>query len=169
MTVGIVGMGYVGLPLAVAFAQAGHRVVAMDVDSRKVAALERGESYIEDIPSEDVHAVGDLIAPTTRVGPLAHADAVLLCVPTPLTANREPDLGPLLDATRALARVCAPASSSCSSRLPTPGPRASACFPCSRSPAWRRAATSRWRIRQSASIRAASTTPSATRPRSSAA
>jgi UDP-N-acetyl-D-glucosamine dehydrogenase len=105
MTVGIMGMGYVGLPLAVAFAQAGHRVIAMDVDSRKVAALERGESYIEDIPDEDVHAVRDLIEPTTRVGPLAHADAVLLCVPTPLTANREPDLGPVLDATQALARV----------------------------------------------------------------
>src|SRR3954449_6754033 len=105
MTVGIVGMGYVGLPLAVAFAQAGHRVIAMDVDSRKVAALERGESYIEDIPSEAVHAVRDLLEPTTRVGPLGHADAVLLCVPTPLTANREPDLGPLLDATQALARV----------------------------------------------------------------
>src|SRR3954470_22343853 len=70
MTVGIVGMGYVGLPLAVAFAQAGHRVIAMDVDSRKVAALERGESYIEDIPSEAVHAVRDLLEPTTRVGPL---------------------------------------------------------------------------------------------------
>ncbi|MFL5853281.1 MAG: nucleotide sugar dehydrogenase [Solirubrobacteraceae bacterium] len=105
MTVGIMGMGYVGLPLAVAFAQAGHRVIAMDVDSRKVAALERGESYIEDIPDEDVHAVRNLIEPTTRVGPLAHADAVLLCVPTPLTANREPDLGPVLDATQALARV----------------------------------------------------------------
>ena len=105
MTVGIMGMGYVGLPLAVAFAQAGHRVIAMDVDSRKVAALERGESYIEDIPDEDVRAVRDLIEPTTRVGPLAHADAVLLCVPTPLTANREPDLGPVLDATQALARV----------------------------------------------------------------
>src|SRR3954462_3284088 len=105
MTVGIVGMGYVGLPLAVAFAQAGHRVIAMDVDSRKVAALERGGSYIEDIPSEAVHAVRDLLEPTTRVGPLGHADAVLLCVPTPLTANREPDLGPLLDAPQALARV----------------------------------------------------------------
>src|SRR5215213_5819878 len=105
MTVGIMGMGYVGLPLAVAFAQAGHRVIAMAVDSRKVAALERGESYIEDIPDEDVHAVRDLIEPTTRVGPLAHADAVLVCVPTPLTANREPELGPVLDATQALARV----------------------------------------------------------------
>src|SRR5919201_946442 len=105
MTVGIVGMGYVGLPLAVAFASAGHRVIAMDSDPRKVAALEARESYIEDIPSAELEAMGDLLEPTTRVGPLGHADAVLLCVPTPLTANREPDLGPLLDATQALARV----------------------------------------------------------------
>src|SRR5690348_8358775 len=103
MTVGIVGMGYVGLPLAVAFANAGHRVIAMDADPRKVAALEAGESYIEDIPSSELAAIRDRLEPTTRVGPLGHADAVLLCVPTPLTANREPDLGPLVDATQALA------------------------------------------------------------------
>jgi UDP-N-acetyl-D-glucosamine dehydrogenase len=105
MTVGIVGMGYVGLPLAVAFANEGHRVIAMDTDPRKVAMLEAGESYIEDIPTADLQAVRDLLEPTTRVGPLGHADAVLLCVPTPLTSNREPDLGPLIDATQALARV----------------------------------------------------------------
>jgi UDP-N-acetyl-D-glucosamine dehydrogenase len=98
-------MGYVGLPLAVAFANAGHRVVAMDTDPRKVAALEAGNSYIEDIPSAELAAIRDQLEPTTRVGPLARADAVLLCVPTPLTANREPDLGPLVDATQALARV----------------------------------------------------------------
>jgi UDP-N-acetyl-D-glucosamine dehydrogenase len=105
MTVGIVGMGYVGLPLAVAFANEGHRVIAMDADPRKVAMLEAGESYIEDIPTADLQAVRHLLEPTTRVGPLGHADAVLLCVPTPLTSNREPDLGPLVDATQALARV----------------------------------------------------------------
>src|SRR3954471_8858791 len=105
MTVGIVGMGYVGLPLAVAFAESGHRVIAMDVDPRKVAALEAGESYIEDIPDAALRAVSDRIEPTSRVGPLAHADAILICVPTPLTANREPDLGPLLDAGQAVAAV----------------------------------------------------------------
>jgi UDP-N-acetyl-D-glucosamine dehydrogenase len=77
----------------------------MDADPRKVAALEAGESYIEDIPSSELAAIRDRLEPTTRVGPLGHADAVLLCVPTPLTANREPDLGPLVDATQALARV----------------------------------------------------------------
>jgi UDP-N-acetyl-D-glucosamine dehydrogenase len=98
-------MGYVGLPLAVAFAEEGEDVVALDVDARKIEALKRGESYIEDIPSERLAAVKDKIEATTRPAALAHADAILICVPTPLTANREPDLGPLLDAGHALAGV----------------------------------------------------------------
>ena len=105
MTVGIMGLGYVGLPLAVAFAEEGHRVIGVDVDSRKVDSLQRGESYIEDIPSERLQAVGERIEPTTRAANLSRCDAVLICVPTPLTANREPDLGPLVSATRALAGV----------------------------------------------------------------
>ena len=104
-TVGIVGLGYVGLPLAVAFAQEGCEVVAVDVDPRKVEAIEAGESYIEDVPSAQLRAVGERIHATTRYARLERADAVLVCVPTPLTRNREPDLGPLLDATRALADV----------------------------------------------------------------
>jgi UDP-N-acetyl-D-glucosamine dehydrogenase len=104
-TVGIVGLGYVGLPLAVAFAHEGCDVVAVDVDPRKVAAIEAGESYIEDVPSAQLRAVAERIHATTRYARLERADAVLVCVPTPLTRNREPDLGPLLDATRALADV----------------------------------------------------------------
>jgi UDP-N-acetyl-D-glucosamine dehydrogenase len=104
-TVGIVGLGYVGLPLAVAFAQEGCDVVAVDVDPRKAQAIEAGESYIEDVPSAQLQAVGERIHATTRYARLERADAVLVCVPTPLTRNREPDLGPLLDATHALADV----------------------------------------------------------------
>ncbi len=104
-TVGIVGLGYVGLPLAVAFAQEGCEVVAVDVDPRKVEAIGAGESYIEDVPSAQLRAVAEQIHATTRYARLERADAVLVCVPTPLTRNREPDLGPLLDATRALADV----------------------------------------------------------------
>ncbi|MGP0103568.1 MAG: nucleotide sugar dehydrogenase [Solirubrobacteraceae bacterium] len=104
-TVGVIGMGYVGLPLAVAFAQEGCDVIAVDVDSRKVDALGAGESYIEDVSSEVLRAVAGRIHATTRYADLAKADAVLVCVPTPLTPNREPDLGPLVDATRALADV----------------------------------------------------------------
>jgi UDP-N-acetyl-D-glucosamine dehydrogenase len=104
-TVGIIGLGYVGLPLAVAFAQEGCDVVAVDVDSRKVEAIAAGDSYIEDVSSELLREVSGRIHATTRYAPLAQADAVLVCVPTPLTRNREPDLGPLIESIRALAEV----------------------------------------------------------------
>jgi UDP-N-acetyl-D-glucosamine dehydrogenase len=91
--------------LAVAFAEAGCDVIAVDVDSRKIESLAAGESYIEDVSSEAYRAVADRIHATSRYARLAKADAVLVCVPTPLTANREPDLGPLVDSTRALAEV----------------------------------------------------------------
>ncbi len=104
-TVGVIGLGYVGLPLAMAFAQEGCDVIAVDVDARKVAAIEAGDSYIEDVPSELLREMAPRIHASTRYSRLAKADAVLVCVPTPLTANREPDLGPLIDSTRALAGV----------------------------------------------------------------
>ena len=104
-TVGIIGLGYVGLPLAVAFAQEGCDVVAVDTDPRKVEAIQAGESYIEDVPSELLTELSGRIQATTRYAPLSEVDAVLVCVPTPLTRNREPDLGPLIDSTRALAKV----------------------------------------------------------------
>jgi UDP-N-acetyl-D-glucosamine dehydrogenase len=104
-TVGVVGLGYVGLPLAVAFARAGCEVVAVDVDPRKVQAIAAGESYIEDVPSEALREVAGRIHADTRYARLERADAVLICVPTPLTRNREPDLGPLIDSTRGLADV----------------------------------------------------------------
>jgi UDP-N-acetyl-D-glucosamine dehydrogenase len=104
-SVGIIGLGYVGLPLAVAFAQEGCDVVAVDVDARKIEAIEAGSSYIEDVPSELLREVADRIHATTHYARLARTDAVLICVPTPLTANREPDLQPLIDSTRALAEV----------------------------------------------------------------
>jgi UDP-N-acetyl-D-glucosamine dehydrogenase len=105
MTVGVIGLGYVGLPLAVAFAEAGEDVVAVDLDERKVAAIEAGESYIEDIPSERLRAVLPKIEAWTHFAPLARAGAIFICVPTPLTANREPDLEPLVSAGRALGHV----------------------------------------------------------------
>jgi UDP-N-acetyl-D-glucosamine dehydrogenase len=104
-TVAVIGLGYVGLPLAVAFAEEGCEVVAVDVDSRKVEAIEAGHSYIEDVSSEALKAVAGRLHGTTRYARVAKADAVLICVPTPLTRNREPDLGPLIDATRSLAEV----------------------------------------------------------------
>ena len=105
MNVGVVGLGYVGLPLVVAFAEAGDRVVAVDVDERKVAAIEAGRSYIEDVPSERLQAVRGSIEASTHFAPLARTDAALICVPTPLTPNREPDLGALVAAGKALGSV----------------------------------------------------------------
>jgi UDP-N-acetyl-D-glucosamine dehydrogenase len=108
MTVGVVGLGYVGLPLVVAFAEAGDRVVALDIDPLKVAAVGNGESYIEDVPSERLRAVLPQIRATHRYADLAQAEAVLICVPTPLTDNREPDLGPLDASAQSLAQVVQP-------------------------------------------------------------
>jgi UDP-N-acetyl-D-glucosamine dehydrogenase len=104
-TVGVIGLGYVGLPLAVAFAEEGCEVIAVDIDSRKVESVEAGASYIEDVSSARLAAVLERIHATTRYAELARAEAVLVCVPTPLTRNREPDLGPLIESTRALAEV----------------------------------------------------------------
>ena len=105
MSVGVIGLGYVGLPLSVAFAEAGETVIAVDVDERKVGLVAAGESYIEDVPSQRLRAVVDRIEATTDYTPLADCEAVLICVPTPLTANREPDLGPLRSASVALGLV----------------------------------------------------------------
>jgi UDP-N-acetyl-D-glucosamine dehydrogenase len=105
MSIGIVGLGYVGLPLAVAFAEAGEHVVGVDLDSRKITGIRGGHSYIEDIPDARLRGVDGRIHATSRFVELHDCDAILICVPTPLTANREPDLGPLLGAGRALAGV----------------------------------------------------------------
>ncbi|MGI8715781.1 MAG: nucleotide sugar dehydrogenase [Solirubrobacteraceae bacterium] len=105
MSIGVVGLGYVGLPLAVAFAEAGQSVIAVDVDEAKIAAIEAGDSYIEDVSSARLQAVAARIEASTHFAPLARTDAVLICVPTPLTSNREPDLRPLLGAAKALGAV----------------------------------------------------------------
>ena len=108
MKIGIVGLGYVGLPLVVAFAEAGRDVLALDVDARKLDAIREGTSYIEDVASDRLQAVHGKITATSRYAQLAHCDAVIVCVPTPLTANREPDLGPLVSASRSIADVLQP-------------------------------------------------------------
>src|SRR5471032_3269843 len=105
MRVGVIGLGYVGLPLAVAFAQQNADVIAVDLDARKLSAIAAGESYIEDLTDAALQAVGDRLEPTADYARLADADAVLICAPTPLSPNREPDLEPLLGVVRELSRV----------------------------------------------------------------
>ena len=105
MRIGVVGLGYVGLPLAVAFCEAGHEVVGVDTDSRVVEALAAGRSHIEDVPDPVLAGVRDRLRPSTRYADLAKTDAVIVAVPTPLTRNREPDLQPLVACGSALAEV----------------------------------------------------------------
>jgi UDP-N-acetyl-D-glucosamine dehydrogenase len=105
MSIGIVGLGYVGLPLAVGFAEAGEDVIGVDVDPAKVEGLAAGRSHVEDIPDARLAAVRERLRTTTSFADLHEAEAILICVPTPLNANREPDLGPLLSSARELASV----------------------------------------------------------------
>jgi UDP-N-acetyl-D-glucosamine dehydrogenase len=105
MKVGVIGLGYVGLPLAVAFAEAGSDVVGVDTDSRRVDRLRRSESDVEDVPSERLRAVAEHFTATDEYRALAACDAVVICVPTPLANHREPDLGFLVDAAGQLSRV----------------------------------------------------------------
>ncbi len=92
-TVGIIGLGYVGLPLARAFAQAGHRVLGFDVDPAKVEKIERGESYIDAVPTPVLAQLrrDDLVRATTDFSRVAEVRAIAICVPTPLTVNQDPD------------------------------------------------------------------------------
>jgi UDP-N-acetyl-D-glucosamine dehydrogenase len=105
MRVGVVGLGYVGLPLAVAFAEEGHEVVGLDADPRKIDALGQGSSYIEDVPSERLAALDGRLTPTGRYPDLSSCEALVICVPTPLTNSREPDLSYMIDAATSMAAV----------------------------------------------------------------
>jgi len=103
--VAIVGAGYVGLPLGQTFAAAGVPVVLVDVDAERVEAIRRGESYVEDVPSSTLRPLveaGTLTA-TTDYDVVRESDSVLVALPTPLSANREPDLSIVLDAVERLA------------------------------------------------------------------
>jgi UDP-N-acetyl-D-glucosamine dehydrogenase len=103
--IGIVGAGYVGLPLAKVFADAGKRVVLVDADQERVAMLNRGESYIEDVPSETLsRLISETgLSATTSYDVLREVGAVLIALPTPLTKQREPDLSIVLGATKEIA------------------------------------------------------------------
>lgn len=103
MRIGIIGLGYVGLPLAAAFAEAGHDVVGLDTDARKVEALAAGRSYVEDVPDRALAPLRERLRATSSYADLADCAAVVLCVPTPLTGSREPDLASLNAAARELA------------------------------------------------------------------
>ena len=103
--VGIVGLGYVGLPLAVAFAVAGFETIGVDVDEQKVASLNRGQSYVEDVADETLAplvAEGTFCA-TTDYAALKNVEAISICVPTPLRKSKDPDISYIVSAAESIA------------------------------------------------------------------
>ena len=108
--VGTLGLGYVGLPLSVEFGTAGLRVTGYDLLPEKVAALNRGESYVGDVPAERVRELvaAGRFAASTDFDSLGEQDALIICVPTPLGKTRDPDLSMVVDASREIARRLRP-------------------------------------------------------------
>ncbi len=104
--VAVIGLGYVGLPLAVGFAEAGYRVTGIDLDTRKIAAISRGESYIEDVPAAAVAALvqSGRFTATRDPAALRECDAASICVPTPLAKTGDPDISYIISATEFVAR-----------------------------------------------------------------
>ena len=104
-TLGVIGLGYVGLPLCIAAARAGLQVVGFDIDEAKTRALARGETYIKHIPTELIaELVGSgRFCATADFSRIREVDAVLICVPTPLTRQREPDLSFVVDTAKTIA------------------------------------------------------------------
>ena len=105
MKIGIVGLGYVGLPLAVEFARAGYTTTGIDLDAAKIKALGEGRSYIDDVPASDVAALRaqGVLNATTDFEVVRELDTVNICVPTPLRKTKDPDLSFIVGATEAIA------------------------------------------------------------------
>ncbi len=102
--VGIIGLGYVGLPLAIEFCKAGFSVKGFDVDEEKVELLRNGKSYIKHINSYKLVECGDLFVPTSDFSGLREMDCILICVPTPLNSHREPDLTYVVNTAKIVSR-----------------------------------------------------------------
>ena len=101
--IGIIGLGYVGLPLMLRYAEVGYKVIGFDIDPGKVDSLLKGQSYIEHIPNQAIlAAVAKGFEATTDFSRATEVDALILCVPTPLNKYREPDLSFILNTTDAL-------------------------------------------------------------------
>ncbi len=110
--VGVVGLGYVGLPLAVEFAKAGFEVTGIDVQQSKVDSLNRGESYVQDIPTSVFRPLAESgkIRATSDFSAVASLDTINICVPTPLRKTKDPDMSFIVSATQEIARYLKPAT-----------------------------------------------------------
>ena len=108
--VGVIGLGYVGLPLAVTAAKAGFSVIGLDVDSTKTVRLVAGTSYIDAVSDSDLAEITDHVEWSTDFAQLAEIDVIVICVPTPLTRQREPDLSFIETTAHSIARHLTPAT-----------------------------------------------------------
>ncbi|HBI16437.1 MAG TPA: nucleotide sugar dehydrogenase [Desulfobulbaceae bacterium] len=110
LTVGVIGLGYVGLPLSLTFLRKGVRVIGFDLDPAKIKAIAQGKSYIKHIPSHDLaeFVAKKRFSATTDFARLSEPDALLICVPTPLTKNREPDLKYIVATGQSIAAALRP-------------------------------------------------------------
>lgn len=107
--IGVIGLGYVGLPLSIKFADQGYRVIGFDIDPSKSESISRGESYISHIPADAVRmAVEKGFEATTDFSRAAEADALIICVPTPLDEHRDPDLSFVVSTAEAIAPYLRP-------------------------------------------------------------
>ena len=107
--VGVLGLGYVGLPLALAFTEAGYDVVGVDVANDRIEQLLAGNSYVKDVTDNSVReAVAEGFEPTTEYTAVSDVDAVSICVPTPLRKSGQPDISYVVDAVERLAPVLSP-------------------------------------------------------------
>ena len=110
MTIGIVGLGYVGLPLALAFAEANNEVIGLDVDHSKIGKLASGLSYFKHIGSDQIAKVvkSGYFIPSSEFDQLSLCNAIIICVPTPLNKHREPDISYVLNTARTIAKYLRP-------------------------------------------------------------
>lgn len=108
--IGVIGLGYVGLPLANASAEAGFKTIGFDIDAEKSSRLNAGISYIEAVPSADLkrHIDGGCFRATSDVSELGFCDIIIICVPTPLTPQREPDLSYVISTANSIAKALRP-------------------------------------------------------------
>ncbi|MDA2918189.1 nucleotide sugar dehydrogenase [Desulfobacterota bacterium AH_259_B03_O07] len=102
--VAVIGLGYVGLPLALAFAEKGVKVFGIDIDSKKVSLLKKGKSYIEDLSDDDISKNTNNFFPTTDYSVISRVDAAIVCVPTPLSKTKEPDISYIAKAVKLLSK-----------------------------------------------------------------
>src|SRR5215213_8264559 len=105
---GIIGLGYAGLPLAMLFAEAGFDVTGIDLNQSRVDAIGRGESYLVDVPAERYQGIDGRLSASADYAKVQELDALTICVPTPLSKTRTPDISFIVSAAESVAEQLAP-------------------------------------------------------------